>query len=148
MRYSERARAAFLLASALGLAAYGLGGSPAEAGKVPAKSSVRVFHYEPATVQLTGTVSEKSLTGSPEDKQYLLTLDEPVEVRGKPKSHINSATEKDVSLITLMIDDFRVAPVRKFLGKKAKVVGFLFHAHAPSHRTPVLMTVKQIRAHK
>lgn len=114
----------------------------------------RVLHYEPEKVTLTGRVVSRTFYGPPnygenprtdsKESQYILLLDSPVDVVGS-KDDLLTQTERGVTRVTLVVDDFDAHPVRPLLGRRVEVGGTLFHAHTGHHHTKVLIWVSSIR---
>lgn len=111
------------------------------------------LHYEPAVVELRGTIVLRTFFGPPNygedpeidsrETQGLLELDRPICVARDPTNDANSEDERDQRIITLV-----PAPGMNF-GNYAKlhvtIRGTLFHAQTGHHHTRVLMTVNSVR---
>ncbi|HWT01950.1 MAG TPA: DUF4431 domain-containing protein [Pyrinomonadaceae bacterium] len=110
--------------------------------------------YEPAEVQLSGTISKQVVPGPPNyqnvrkgDKPetiWILTLDKAICVTGNTDD-VNEP-EEDVTDLQLVLQQNHFAQLRRMTGQKVQVVslGKLFHAHTAHHRTKVLLDVKEI----
>jgi hypothetical protein len=111
--------------------------------------------YDPARVNLTGTILRKSFPGPPNyesvrrgDKPepiWILHLDAPDCVTGNT-DEINEP-EQRVTDMQLVLDGDEYTRFRKFIGGRIRVAvtGKLFHAHTAHHRTSVLLEVESIR---
>jgi hypothetical protein len=111
--------------------------------------------YDPATVELTGTISRKTFPGPPNyesvrrgDKPetfWILHLERPACVTGNTDEM--NEPERNLTDLQLVLDGKLYTQVRKFTGRRIRVVatGTLFHAHTAHHRTRVLLMVKNIK---
>ncbi|HEY0379041.1 MAG TPA: DUF4431 domain-containing protein [Pyrinomonadaceae bacterium] len=123
----------------------------ATAAAAPAQSCLS---YEPAEVQLSGTLSKQVVPGPPNyesvrrgDKPetiWILTLDKAVCVTGNTDD-VNEP-EQNVTDLQLALQQDQFAQLRRVTGRKvhAAASGKLFHAHTAHHRTKVLLDVKEI----
>jgi hypothetical protein len=119
-----------------------------------AASAQSCLSYEPAEVQLSGTLSKQVVPGPPNyenvrrgDKPetiWILTLDKAVCVTGNTDD-VNEP-EQTVTDLQLVLEGNQFAQVRRMGGRKVRVAatGTLFHAHTAHHRTKVLLDVKEI----
>lgn len=110
--------------------------------------------YEPAEVQVSGTLSKTVVPGPPNYQSvrkgdaaetiWVLTLDKAVCVTGNTDD-INEA-EQNVADLQLVLQPNHFAQLRRMRGRKVRVTaaGKLFHAHTAHHRTKVLLDVKEI----
>ena len=109
------------------------------------------YEYEPAVVELEGTLVVKTFFGPPnygedpetDEKQEtrILSLDKPINMRSKDENDpVLGPTESDVRELQLVFD----GKLRKRAGKKVVVKGTLFHAHTGHHHTDVLLAVESI----
>jgi hypothetical protein len=110
----------------------------------------RCLQYEPASATLTGTLSSKLVPGPPgytslargdqPETIWILTLDAPICVSGDrrhPKSH------SDITEVQLILGS---TAARALVTKPVRAVGTLSASKTGHHRTPVVLTVKQLRA--
>jgi Domain of unknown function (DUF4431) len=109
--------------------------------------------YEPAVVELKGTLSVKLYYGPPnygenpdtdaKEALPILILSKPVNVRGNtdPKAGSDKQSVEDVQQIELVL----TMPHKELIGKTVIVEGTLFHAFTAHHHTKVLMDVRSIR---
>ena len=120
-----------------------------------AASAQNCLSYEPAEVQLSGTISKQVVPGPPNyesvrkgDKPetiWILTLDKAVCVTGNTDD-VNEP-EQNVTDLQLLLQPNHFAQLRRMTGPKVQVVslGKLFHGHTAHHRTKVLLDVKEIK---
>lgn len=111
--------------------------------------------YEPAEVELTGTISKRTFPGPPNYQSirrgdraetiWILRLNKPVCVTGNTDD-INTP-ERRVTDLQLVLDEKQYAQLRPLVGRRIRVVvaGTLFHSHTAHHRTSVLLTVKSLK---
>lgn len=121
-----------------------------------------IWHnYEPQQVKLRGTIAEEKSYGPPNygedpnidkiEKYYILKLDDPINVKGKTNSKLNSETELNISEIQLSINwdnKNNILPngdIANILNKKVSVKGTLFHSVTGHHHTKVLLNVTKIK---
>lgn len=109
--------------------------------------------YEPAVVELKGTLTVKRYYGPPnygenpktdaKETVPILILSKPINVQGDPdpQTIINRDSVKGARKIQLIL----YGQYKKFLGKTVLVKGTLFQAHTGHHRTDVLMDVRSIK---
>ena len=124
------------------------------ASAVCASAQEDCLSYDPAEVQLSGTISKQVVPGPPNyenvrkgDKPetiWILTLDRAVCVTGNTDD-VNEP-ERGVTDVQLVLQQNHFAQLRRMTGRKVHVVslGKLFHAHTAHHRTKVLLDVKEI----
>lgn len=109
------------------------------------------YEYEPAVVELEGTLVIKTFFGPPnygedpgtdeKEDTRILSLDKPINIRSKDETDpVLGPTERDVRELQLVFD----GNLRKWVGKKLMVRGTLFHAHTGHHHTDVLLAVETI----
>jgi len=106
------------------------------------------FYYEPSISILTGTLKEDEFYGAPgfgatpdkdeKEKQFILYLDNPINVKPGKGSDEALETKIKVTKITLIIDK-KTSKFKHDIGKAIKVKGKLFPAETGHHHTPVLM---------
>ncbi len=125
------------------------------ASAVYAQAQERCLSYDPAEVQLAGTISKQVVPGPPNyqnvkkgDKPetiWILTLDKAVCVTGNTDD-VNEP-EQNVTDLQLLLQPNHFAQLNRMGGQKPQVVslGKLFHAHTAHHRTKVLLDVKEIK---
>jgi hypothetical protein len=99
------------------------------------------LHYEPATVTLTGKVTITPFPGNTHEP--ILKLAEPVCVDGAPKASYDSKSERNVTELQMVFASYPFGA--QWHEKHVTVTGRLFHAFTPSHRTKVLLMVKDAR---
>lgn len=104
-------------------------------------ASAGCLHYEPATVTLTGKVTITSFPGNTHEP--ILKLAEPVCVDGAPKASYDSKSEKNVTELQMVFASYPFGA--QWHKKEVIVTGRLFHAFTPSHRTKVLLMVKDAK---
>src|SRR5215212_9369278 len=116
-----------------------------------AQAQEKCLSYDPAEVQLSGTISKQVVPGPPNyenvrrgDKPetiWILTLDKAVCVTGNTDD-VNEP-EQNVTDVQLVLQPNHFAQLRRMTGRKVQVVslGKLFHAHTAHHRTKVLLDV-------
>ncbi|MEI6817885.1 MAG: DUF4431 domain-containing protein [Bacteroidota bacterium] len=106
------------------------------------------YCYEPSISTLTGTLKEEEFFGPPgyganpntdsKEKQYILYLDQPINVKPSKKNAEELETKTKVDKITLVIDK-KSSSFKHNIGKEIVVKGKLFPAETGHHHTPVLM---------
>lgn len=118
-------------------------------------SAQECLSYEPAEVQLSGTLSKQVVPGPPNyqdvkkgDKAetiWILTLNKAVCVTGNTDD-VNEP-EQNVTDLQLVLQPNHFAQLSRMPGRNTQVVslGKLFHAHTAHHRTKVLLDVKEIK---
>lgn len=109
--------------------------------------------YEPVQVSLEGELTSRLVPGPPDyhsiargdqpETVVILVLDAPVCVRGDPASRSNARSHARVSKVQLVVTG---RSWRRSLGKRVKATGSLFEASSGRHRTPVVLTVRGLRA--
>ncbi len=120
-----------------------------------------ILHYEPAVVELTGTIEQQTFPGPPNyesiangdeiEKGWYLRLSVPVDVEKKKNdnSSTNSETERNVKIMQLTWDDenhnldkaIKNSTMRK---SKVRLKGDLFHRLTGHHHSRVLMSVDHL----
>ena len=110
--------------------------------------------YEPAVVQLGGTLIVEKRFGPPNygedpatDAQLripMLLLASPVNVRGDPNDDLNNTTVTGVRKIQLIFLTGGPA-YKRLIGKSVVVAGTLSQAMTGHHFTPVVLTVSEVR---
>lgn len=128
--------------------------SSATAGPPPPNSQ-RWLSYEPASVQLQGTLKLVSKYGPPNfgenpetDEKVqvpILELREPVSVRADPSSNLNDESAEGVTEVQLVFSLKGTPAYSDLVNQNVAVTGTLYHAHTAQHYTTVLMTVETIR---
>lgn len=108
--------------------------------------------YQPAVVELKGTLSLRRYYGPPnygenpkndtKETMFILILSQPVNVRGNPdpKAGFDRQSVKNIRRIQLVL----TIPYKGLIGKRVIVKGTLFHAFTAHHHTDVLMDVRSI----
>ncbi len=122
------------------------------------------MEYEPHKVVLRGRLATKTFFGPPgygenpktdsKEEEFILALDEPVDVIGNASDPINSETVKDVKEVTVVLlpargqgpQEQQVAlhELSALVGKHVIVHGSLFHAHTGHHHTPILIQTVEL----
>jgi hypothetical protein len=122
---------------------------------VYARAQEQCLSYDPAEVQVSGTLDKMVVPGPPNYQSvkkgdmpetiWVLTLDKAVCVTGNTDD-INEA-EQNVTDLQLVLQQTHFAQLRRMRGRKVHVAatGKLFHAHTAHHRTKVLLDVKEIK---
>ncbi|MEE3627272.1 hypothetical protein UCD39_25365 [Nitrospirillum sp. BR 11752] len=118
-----------------------------------ASAASRSLHYEPAVVELTGTVVVEDHYGPPnfgetpeEDAKLrvpMLRLDAPVDVAGDPHSDTNLSSFEDVDQMQIVLVQGR--SVDGFIGKHVTVTGTLAEKLEGGDFTQVLITMRTIK---
>jgi hypothetical protein len=116
-------------------------------------ASARCLSYEPTQVSLDGQLITRTAPGPPgyvsiargdhPETLVILVLEAPICVLADPSSRLNSKTHSRVTEVQLVLEK---KSYRSLLLKRVRVTGSLFAAHSRHHRTPVVMTVKALRA--
>jgi hypothetical protein len=110
-------------------------------------SSGEELKYEPAVVQMTGTVS-KGKREHPNGTWfdfYIVKLAAPASIKGDGEKDSFNVDEKGVKEIQVFSTDEAVLKtIGKLDGKKVAVTGTLFHAHTAWHVRELVMTVKEV----
>ena len=114
----------------------------------------RCLSYEPAVVQLTGTLIHKVFPGPPnyEDLRrgdtpevlWLLNLAAPICVDQDKEQPDLNPSHKKIRTIQLVLPAEFYSKYKDLLGKQIIVTGKLFGAHTIHHRTPVLLMVSSL----
>jgi hypothetical protein len=111
--------------------------------------------YEPAVVQITGTLVRRTYPGPPNyesirkgdkaETYWLISLDSTACVNeNKAKSEPN-LEQSNIKNIQLVFDAVECRHCRSLEDKKVIGTGTLFGAHTGHHHTPVLMTVDRLQ---
>ncbi|MBB6250414.1 hypothetical protein [Nitrospirillum iridis] len=118
-----------------------------------ANAASRSLQYEPAVVELTGTVVVEDHYGPPnfgetpqEDAKLrvpMLRLDASVDVAGDPHSDTNLSSFEDVDKMQIVLTKGR--SVDGFIGKHVTVTGTLTEQLEGGDFTQVLITMKTIK---
>ncbi|MBW2420152.1 MAG: DUF4431 domain-containing protein [Deltaproteobacteria bacterium] len=121
-------------------------------GWTAGEADARCLRYEPATVTLTGRLSERVTPGPPRyhnialgdipEKVLFLALDRPICVTGDPMLLRNSRTFAGIEELQVRYTGVRRSAL---IGKRVRATGSLFAAHSDSHRTPVILTAIGMR---
>jgi hypothetical protein len=111
--------------------------------------------FEPAATQLAGRLIAREYAGPPDfssvaagdvpERIWILMLQKPLCVRADPGSTLNIrsfAALKEVQVV----DQGASSDLVRLAGKEVEILGTLFAAHTGHHRTPVLLTIKTVRA--
>lgn len=119
----------------------------------PANAKNFVYHYEPETIELTGTIGQQTFPGRPGyesiesgdeiETGWYFKLDRPIDVNNfKGEGGHEETPEKNVKVLQLTsyADDI-IASMPKLDGKKVTLKGQLFHAFSGHHHARVLMRI-------
>jgi len=111
----------------------------------------RCLGYEPNRITLTGQIVHKRLPGPPNyrsvahgdrpESVYFVALDQPVCVSADPTSSRNTRSYAGITEIQLLISPVEGSTA---VGKRMRISGTLSSAQSGYHRTPVLLTVKEM----
>ncbi len=111
--------------------------------------------YEPAVVELAGKLVVEHKYGPPNygenpktDQKVrvpILTLSEPINVRGDPKSQINDSMSVEGATRIQLVFVVGGPDWKQSIEKKVRVKGTLFHAITGHHYTAVLVEVQEIQ---
>jgi len=118
------------------------------------------FDGEPTVVKIVGVFYRKTFPGPPNyesvekgdtpETQWILKLDNPICVNGTLQEEFwKKWVIRDVKEVTLVF--FQKGMYRKYeplMQKKVVVTGTLWEANTGHHRTPILITVKEISKKK
>ena len=113
------------------------------------------LHYEPAEVELVGTILKETFPGAPNyesvakgdalEEYWILTLDKPIDVAGLDDM---SPAETNVQKLQLVLGEGDYQKYLALLNRAVVVKGTLFHQITVHHKTPVLIEVKRIELAK
>ena len=116
-------------------------------------AAARCLTYEPSQITLAGSLEQRSVAGPPNYRSiargdlpqtiYVLVLDAEICVSGNPASVQNRRGHANVSEIQLVVPPSRA---KRLAGKRVVVTGGLSAGQGGQHRTPVVLTVKGLRA--
>jgi hypothetical protein len=119
----------------------------------PAVAVAECLHFEPAEVQLSGTLTARAFPGPPNyqsvaagdraDRAFILVLDAPVCVEADLNSEINREAQAGIREVHIRWFEGDLA---SFVGKHVIVRGQLSTATIGHDRTPVVLDVKDARA--
>ncbi len=122
----------------------------AEKDASPAYSNRADYPYEPAEVKISGKITTEIFFGAPgfgenpetdkKEEQYLLVLDNPVNVISKNESN---ESKYKISKIQLLYNKEAV-DMAKYSGSTVLLTGTFFSAHTGHHHTEVLMNVTKV----
>ena len=112
----------------------------------------RCLQYGPVVVDLTGKIVLRTFFGPPNygedpagdrrETQGVLELDRPICVVGDPSDNLNSESERDQRVVTLVPS--QGMDLRRYANQRVTVSGTLFHAHTAHHSTRVLLTISRV----
>ena len=123
------------------------------------QKTAKWYKYEPEVVTLKGELLSKSAYGPPnygenprtdkKVKYYVLKLETPINVKGDPKSEVNTDTYENISEIQMVLIEGITAKedmksMEDKVNKKVTVQGMLFQAITGHHYTKVLIKVRHI----
>lgn len=111
------------------------------------------YYYEPIVVELSGRLEMMTGYGPPnygenpeKDKKinyYVLTLDNPINVKGNSTDEINQNTYTNVNKIQLVYHD-SINILKDHINQKV-IIGTLFEAITGAHYTDILIEVKDLK---
>ena len=127
---------------------------PAHAQTPKTRTAIQWLDYEPAVVELRGTLVVRTFFGPPnygenpktdsKEQQLILLLGSPVNVRGQVGDDVTvNASVRNARRVTLVPNENY--PSKKFVGRRVIVKGTLFHAHTGHHHTEILIMVQSMR---
>jgi len=118
---------------------------------VAGEAGARCLAYEPANVTLTGEIEMRKLPGPPNyssvargdrpENVYFVVLEKPVCVSADPTSRRNTRSHAGVEEVQLVISAVDASAA---VGKRMRLSGKLSGAQSGHHRTPVVITVKEM----
>lgn len=114
-----------------------------------------ILHFDPAFVELLGTVETQTFPGPPGyesikqgdemEPGWYLRLKEPVTVEAnKPATTLGWQTEKHVRVLQMAIDWDQTRESKLAVGKTIKVKGKLFNRQNGHHHSRVLIDVSEL----
>jgi len=119
---------------------------------VASSASGRCLSYEPRPVTLTGEIEMRKLPGPPNyrsvargdrpENVYFVRLENPVCVSADPTSRINSKSHAGIEEVQLIVSAVEGSSA---VGRQMRLSGTLSSAKTAHHRTPVLLTVKEMK---
>ena len=122
-------------------------------GLASGDAEARCLRYEPAQVTLLGTLTSRTVPGPPNytsiargdfpETIVVLVLEEPICVTGNTSSSQNSKSHSNIEEVQFVL---KGNAHRLLIDKKVRATGTLSSAQSGHHRTPVLLTVKGLRA--
>lgn len=122
----------------------------------PAPGARRVLSYGPR-VTLTGRIQRVVFPGPPNyqdirkgdarEVTWVLRLPEAIDVKGHPRNEFDTPRQ-NVRELQMAVDANLYRKHANLVGKRVVVTGTLFGEHTAHHRTPVLISVEQLRAAK
>lgn len=120
-----------------------------------AEAGARCLQFQPATVTLSGTLTERVVPGPPSYRSIahadipetvlFLELDKPLCVIGDPMMLRNTLTVAGIEEVQVRPSEYWR---RSLVGKHVKISGGLFTAHSLAHRTRVVLDATAMRASK
>jgi hypothetical protein len=116
---------------------------------VAATAGAQTLKYQPAVVDLVGTITSGVAEGPGGVKVTFPALKLAVPVRVEPDAtDTRNKLEDGVSLVQLVTSSTAtMALIESLKDKPATVTGTLFHASSPEyHHTPVLIAVRDVEA--
>jgi hypothetical protein len=121
-------------------------------------SSSRCLSYEPALVNVGGTLISKTFAGPPNyesvrngdraETSWLIELHSPVCVSGDKAGPDLNPSQDRVTEIQLVLTPEEYQTYKGMVGREVIARGTLFGAHTGHHHTPVLLTAKSIEPAK
>ncbi|MFQ5416195.1 MAG: DUF4431 domain-containing protein [Myxococcota bacterium] len=116
-------------------------------------AEARCLRYAPTQVTLTGKLTQRTVPGPPNylsvaqgdfpEMIIVLVLDEPICVTGNSSSTPSSQSHSKVEEVQLVVEG---SAHLSLIDKGVRATGTLSSAQTGHHRTPVLLTVKGLRA--
>jgi len=115
----------------------------------------RTLHFDPALVELVGTVETQTFPGPPGyesikqgdeiERGWYLRLKEPVTVEAnKPTTDLGWQSEKHVQVLHMAIDWVQIPESKLAAGKTIKVKGKLFNRQNGHHHSRILIDVSEL----
>ena len=115
----------------------------------------KVFHFDPTTVELFGTVEIQTFPGPPGyesiengdeiERGWYLRLKTPVTVEAnKPTTDLGCKTEKHVQVVHMAIDWQRISERKLATSKTVRVTGRLFNRQNGHHHSRILIDVTEV----
>jgi hypothetical protein len=121
------------------------------AGFWPALAVGQCLEYEPAVVNLSGTVARETHPGPPNYESirrgdspetiWILRLMKLICVTGADDINVKEDKQKEVQLV---LEPAQFKKYRRLIGHRVAVTGKLFHAHTGHHHKHLLLSVSEI----
>lgn len=111
-------------------------------------AQAKCFKYEPEVVTVSGKLVRKTFAGPPNyesikkgdapETGFYLSVKQPICTIASDGSEVNES-ERDVSLVQLVLEPKGYEQLRPLLGKSVTIKGSLFSAHTGHHHAPLLL---------